>query len=190
MGFLQKNETLVLTGNYVRHTDFHRLGKVNFEHFPSLPCPLMMSTRPRIKAPNQGMVSSMIVLPASVLQRERERERDRERGKERENMNSCGCRLIRKRPDPIPTAIWESASSALPELPDAMIMAESGTAPRRGRTTPPIIAAGRPRSNSSSAPSMSRERERETEERRGERIHFNDLCIRQTGIVPKSQERN
>ena len=37
---------------------------------------------------------------------------------------------------PIPTAICWSASTLLPE-PEAMIIAESGTAPNNGRTIPP-----------------------------------------------------
>ena len=37
---------------------------------------------------------------------------------------------------PIPTAICVSASSLLPE-PEAIIIAESGTAPNNGRTIPP-----------------------------------------------------
>ena len=40
---------------------------------------------------------------------------------------------------PMPTAICLSAVSALPELPDAIIIAESGTAPKRGRTIPPEL---------------------------------------------------
>ena len=54
---------------------------------------------------------------------------------------------------PIPTAIFLLASSLLPTAPDAMIIAESGTAPSRGSTIPPMMAAGRPKSSSSSAPS-------------------------------------
>ena len=45
------------------------------------------------------------------------------------------------------------ACSRVPATPEKMIITESGMAPSRGRTTPPIMAAGRPRSRSSSAPS-------------------------------------
>ncbi len=38
-------------------------------------------------------------------------------------------------------------------MPENIIMTESGTAPSNGRTTPPIIPAGKPRSSNSSAPS-------------------------------------
>ena len=54
---------------------------------------------------------------------------------------------------PIPTDICLLASSRSPDIPEKMIITASGTAPRRGRTTPPMMAAGRPRSSSSSAPS-------------------------------------
>ena len=55
--------------------------------------------------------------------------------------------------NPIPTDICLLASSRLPPMPEKMIIAESGTAPSKGRTMPPIIPAGSPRSNNSSAPS-------------------------------------
>ena len=54
---------------------------------------------------------------------------------------------------PIPTEICLSASSLLPVTPENRIIAESGMAPNRGSTTPPMMAAGRPRSRRSSAPS-------------------------------------
>ena len=57
---------------------------------------------------------------------------------------------------PIPTAICELASSLLPPTPENIIITESGTAPSSGRTTPPMMAAGRPRSSSNSAPSTVR----------------------------------
>ncbi len=56
-------------------------------------------------------------------------------------------------PHPIPTAICVLASSLSPDIPEKTIITESGIAPRRGRTTPPMIAAGSPRSSNSSAPS-------------------------------------
>lgn len=42
------------------------------------------------------------------------------------------------RTHPIPTAICVSADALLPR-PDATIIAESGTAPSKGKTIPPII---------------------------------------------------
>lgn len=54
---------------------------------------------------------------------------------------------------PIPTEICLFACSRVPATPEKMIITESGMAPSRGRTTPPMMAAGRPRSRSNSAPS-------------------------------------
>ena len=39
---------------------------------------------------------------------------------------------------PMPTLISFWAASLVPPIPEAMIMAESGTAPSRGRTMPPV----------------------------------------------------
>ncbi len=54
---------------------------------------------------------------------------------------------------PIPTDICLLAVSRSPPIPEKTIIAESGIAPNKGRTTPPIIPAGSPKSNKSSAPS-------------------------------------
>lgn len=40
-------------------------------HWRSLPTPLTMSTRPKMRLPTQGRVSSMMVLPASVLEKQK-----------------------------------------------------------------------------------------------------------------------
>ena len=68
---LSRRWSYITISSHMKPTWLKKLLRVKRLHLLSLPTPLTMSTLPRMRPPNQGSVSNMIVLPAKVLETER-----------------------------------------------------------------------------------------------------------------------